>query len=247
MALQFNDSTNLGGIKQDMYFLLGSNSGTAPDDYSANDQKRNINLWYRKAYTEVLKTISGWRIQDNIATTNLVSGTRSYQFSAGGGLNVSVANLIKIDRVEISYDSGATYYKAYPIQQADIPEGLANSSIDSKAGLADTSTPRYVLRDDYIDIYPSPTANSTNGIKIYYTKDVTDLSSDADRPNLPSIFDRYLSLGAAYDYAMSRGLPIASTLRQEVEIFAKELRDFMKERNDDQKFVMTSGSNSLTD
>jgi len=239
--MQYSDTSALQGLKQDMYFLLGSDNGTAPDDYSDNDQKRNLNNWYRKAIALWLDATTDWLVSDTSASVNLVAGTRSYQLSAGAGLNISPQNLLKITRVEVSYD-GSQYYKATPVAQADIGAALADGDIDTEAGLNDTAQPFYVLRDDYIDIYPKPSANATNGLKVYYQTDITDLTNTTDYPKLPSLFTRYISLGGAYDYAMSRGLPNAGALRQEIEVYAGDIRSFIKERNTDEKFKMTNGT-----
>lgn len=228
----------LSTIQADGYFLLGGSA--APDDYSSTDQLRNINNWYDVAVDMILQSMPDWAFNDNIATTNLVGGTRAYTLSAAS-LSISAVNLLQINRVEISYD-GVNYYRASPIPKADIASALADSQIDSKAGLSDTAAPRYYLGEDSITIFPSPGANVTNGLKIYYTKAVTALSSAGDVPLIPSIFFRLLSLGMAYDYAFSRGLPNADRLRMEIENYKIELKSFMSIKVPDEKIIASVGN-----
>ena len=226
-----------------MYFLLGSDNGSAPDDYSSTDQARNINIWYDVAVDMILESFQGWNFNNNIATTSLVADTRQYTLSAAS-LSVGAVDLLQVTRVEISYD-GTNYYKAKPITMAELnkaTEALADADIDANAALSSQTQPRYMLGEDTIDIYPQPSAASTNGLKIYYTKGVTALSADGDVPLIPSLFFRLLSLGGAYDYAFSRGLPIAGSLRQEVEIYKQDLKEFLAIRNSDQPIIATAGN-----
>lgn len=224
-------------IKAQMCFLLGSNSGTAPDDYSTTDQARNINEYYRRAVDIILQHNNLWEFSDTTATADLTASTNSYQLSAGAGLNIS--DLIQIKRVEISYD-GTNYYRATPININNIEQAQLDSNFESSAGLNVTTDPKYVLREDYIDIYPTPTANVTNGIKLYYTQNITDLSADGDVPLIPKLYHKYLALGGAYDYAVSRGLANVSVIKNELLEMEKQLADFMGIRNEDEPMVLTT-------
>lgn len=222
-----------------MYFLLGGSA--APDDYSSADQLRNINIWYDVAVDMILQSFEGWNFNDNVATTSLVGGTRTYTLSAAS-LSITATNLLQVTRVEVSYDNGSNYYKAIPISKNSISDAIADSQIDTKAGLTAQTQPRYYLGEDSITIFPSPSSASTNGLKVYYTKAVTALAQSTDVPLIPSIFFRLLSLGGAYDYSMSRGLPNAATLRAEIELYKNDLRAFLSIRNTDQKIYASAAN-----
>ncbi len=231
-----SESTNKTGLIEDVDFILGTTS----TEYTANDKKRNINRWYHFTIMEILKVNDEWDIRDTSATVDTVADTRSYQLSAAAGLNMS--DILEIKRVEISYD-GTAWYKAEPLEQAEFGEAL-NASQSTVDGNFAESEPYYDLRDDYIDMYPAPESAVSSGLKIWYTKTATELSANGDEPVIAEEFHRILSLGAAYDWAMSRNLAMAANLRGEIEVMLQKLRDFYSQRITDRVLTAKPAYNS---
>lgn len=224
--MQYNDTTNKQGLVQDTYFLLTNVTST---DYPANDIKRNINKAYRVAVDIALKSQDQWLFQDTVATANIVGGQGEYTFKTSGDFNIS--DVIKIDRVEVSYD-GTNWVRAVNINRNDYLNAL-NSATATVNNDFSVTTPVYSLQKESLSLFPIPASNVANGLKLYYTQDVTDLSSDTDVPVIAPQFHTYLSVSAAYDYAVTRGLSQASALRQEMELMKRDMAKFYSTRADD--------------
>ena len=140
-----------------------------------NQRYRQIAMAVRDAHEDFFQTTT---------TVNLVNGTQEYTLPT---------DHVAIRRVEVSFD-GTNWYRARPIRQGEIP--LQNQSTVLQGT---TTDPRYYLAGLKIGIAPIPTAASTNGLKIWYIQDVTDLSADGDAPSLPTVLHPLISKFAAGD------------------------------------------------
>ena len=229
----YNDTTNKQGLVQDTYFNLTNITAT---DYPANDVKRNINKAYRVAMDTIMRSMDNWDFQDTIATGNIVANQQNYTFKTSGDFNIT--DVIKIERVELSYD-GTNWVRAQRMNKNDYLEALNNGTSAVNGNFNQTS-PFYSLNDDSLDLYPIPDTNVTNGIKLYYKQDLTDLSADADVPLIAPQFHTYLSLSAAYDYAIVRGLKQAGALRQEMAAMEQKMAIFYSSRAEDGNTTMTA-------
>lgn len=223
--MQLNDTTNKIGLIQDTYFALNNITST---EYSSAEVKRNINIWYKKAVNWILESLDGWNFKDTTATASLVANQQAYTFNIANS-SFSATDVLKIERVDITYD-GTNWYKAEPLNRADYLEAINQTNINNDFS---TTTPFYDISNNAINLYPVPVANSASGLKVTYTQQITDLSADADVPVIPENFQRILSLGAAYDWAMSRGLATAGALRNEIEQLHQEIKSFYSNRQMD--------------
>jgi hypothetical protein len=64
------------------------------------------------------------------------------------------------------------------------------------------------------------------------------------QPGFPSIFHRYLSLGAAYDYAKKKLLPQTNQLRADILEMEDAMRTFMSLRSKDERLALTAKQRS---
>ena len=124
----------------------------------------------------------------NIATTNIVAGQRNYALPS---------DILKLNEVYIKSTSAGEYIKA---TQRDI----LNISEDPETYYP--YPPEFDLLNNSMYIYiPEATITAvTAGIKIYFQKDLTELSGSTDTPNLSDIFRKILSIGSAIDYCLSQ-------------------------------------------
>lgn len=105
----------------------------------------------------------------------------------------------KFVRVELGYESSSNRIKA---DQLDIGE-IGERTTDSYS-LAD---PKYTILGDMYEIRPTPTANVTDGIYLYYVENPADMSGDTDTTGLPFEYDYLLPLYAAAKGKYKLGLP----------------------------------------
>lgn len=218
--MQFSDTTNRTGIIQDCEFW----SGLGKEQISGNtdllqDFTRLINNRYDKYVMILLNSQDSWDFDDinytdyPLLTANLVANQQDYTFPAS-------LNILKIKRVEVTYD-GSKWYKAEPL---DVNELGTASDTTTIANQFFTTQPYFDPENNGLRLYPIPSANVTNGLKIWIYRNV-DAFSTADTTQVPG-FDRayhqLLSLGASLDYMIQKGQQPAANLANKLELLEKE-------------------------
>jgi len=223
--MQFSDTTNYLGLVQDANFHLGL-SKTDTTSYCIEDKTRNINEWYRKANSWIWQATGTWEYDDSnyadfpIATTTLVAAQQDYEIP-------STAQ--KIDRVEI-LDSGGNYQKLKPLDKSQVDAAM------SEFYETDGMPAYYDMVGHSIFLYPAPSAarvTTAAGLKLYFTRDI-DVFADSDttkEPGFAKPFHRILSLGAALDYALARGMTNRiTTIKRQLDELKVELQEFYGSR-----------------
>ena len=222
--MQFSDtSTNLG-LVQDVTFLTGADTNA----YPTADRTRNINRYYYKAVIQAWKSSSDWEFDDSnvadypIATTTMVASQPDYSIPT---------NALKILRVEVKDNSG-NWTIVKPIDEEQIKVAL--DEFEKTDGL-----PRFyrAIRRNVV-LYPAPATSSVTlsaGLKIYFLREVDEFAATdtTQEPGIAEPFHRILSLGAAYDFALAKGLPNQTNLKLEFEQLLKELSEFYNSRHRD--------------
>jgi len=189
---------------------------------TSNDQ---LNRNYHDLVREILTSMGEWDFGGEIATASLVADQREYTWPT---------DILKIKRVEVTYD-GTNWYKAGPIDTKEDDETLSlDADVNNRY---QTNDPKYDAFDQSFFLFPVPTVNSSNGIKIWYIKDVTDLSADADEPVIAEPFQHLIAVGAAYDFAMRKGLPIVKQLKSDMDNGIEGLRAYYNTRVPDRNIA----------
>ncbi len=175
---------NLTAIRADTrYIATGDRTNTA---YSDTDLDANINHWYNLVLSWILGANGSWQVNEDYATASIVASQREY---------ILPADILKLNKVYIKSVSTGEYVEAKHRELrnvTDYPEDYH------------PATPEYDLMDNSLFIYlPEDITAVTDGIKIYYQTNLTELSGASDTPNLPTICTRILSFGAANDYCLA--------------------------------------------
>ena len=98
----------------------------------------------------------------------------------------------------------------------------------------------YELTGQTINLYPAPDYASTNGLTWWYQGvpdyfETTDTTSESD---LIQTVDRYLSVGAALDYAVAKVLANKNDLQDQLTSIKDQLEMIANRRNGDANIVM---------
>lgn len=142
-----------------------------------------MNIAYQNVARLIWEAADTWQYDDSnatdfgIATTDLVASQQDYSLPS---------TCQRVQRVEVNGEL------AQPVDIHDLT--LATSE-------ENTGTIRYDLVGRSIFLYPTPTAASTAGLKVFFDRDVTDLDDVADVPGFATAFHRILSLGASIDFS----------------------------------------------
>ena len=198
---------NIGDISTKITNLTNQDTTS----YTNAQRLVDINIWYRNVQQRILKSQDDWDFDDlnnlvnfPIYKANLTANQQDYTLPSG---------LLQIKRLEVSFD-GTNYYKA-----DDFDIGTRNRSVATN-NLNDftTSSPYYDLQGGSLFLYPIPTANVTNGLKIWGTRAVTDftandLTAGTASPGFDSLFHDIIAYGAAFEFTLSKDLAKAKSLK----------------------------------
>lgn len=179
----YNASTS-AGLRNMTRFLTNTNTTT----YANADLDAALNRYYHQFTNEILAAMDDWDFQGEIATASMVADQQEY---------VLPTDILKIKKVMVSYD-GSNWYTAKPFDVSETDSALATQTDINNA--FSTSEPYVDFHEASIFLYPVPTANSTNGIKIYYEKEATELTAVTDEPVIAEAYHRGLAYGASKDF-----------------------------------------------
>jgi hypothetical protein len=215
----FSDPTNKQGIVEEIDFLVNTDG----DSYSVDHKTRNINRWYDKAIGWVMEaTNPSFEFDDSkfttlpVFTTNLVSGQAQYAMDS---------TWFDVFRVDVE-DSSGYWRQLVRTDQTVITGGY--DQYQTASGLPQ----EFDIIANVIELHPAPNYSSTGGMKVWANRkgNYFATSDTTQEPGFAPQFHRILSLGAAYDYALSRQLAQANALRQEIEQMHKEIDEWYGER-----------------
>lgn len=175
--------TNLRALAR--YYATGDSTAT---NFNDADTLVALNGRYQDAFLTATSADGDFEFNgDGSQSISITSGTRSYSLAT---------DLFKVSRVEIKYDGSSTDYE-------DAKQITGNSMEEGKDSYT-ASPPEFDLMAKKIEIFVSDqTVNIkavTNGIKVYYQKELTELSAGSDAIIFPDVFSRYIAIGAAIDF-----------------------------------------------
>lgn len=182
-------------ILQETQFLLGLENDTGFLIYTKEQITRHSNLALNDFTNLVLKTDGRWQWDDRnhddlpTALTDIVSGQSQYTLDA---------THLLIQRLELKQSDG-TWVPLINIDESDIPYAIAELE-------KQTGTPVYYdVQGESIMLYPKPTADVEEGLRIYYQRPASYfLANDTTKePGFAKIFHGYIPLWNAYRYSMS--------------------------------------------
>ena len=221
-------SSSLTGITEkpslieDIDFLVGTTS----DDYPNADKLRNINQHYYEVVTKILSAQSNWEWDDTnfstfpVGTTTLVDSQEDYTLPSG---------IVKLLRVEV-LDSSGNYVKLKQVDDQEIPNAM--TEFQGTAGM-----PLYYQEiGPSVKLFPAPASGSVTlaaGLKVYFQRNPTIFTNAdaASSPGFDAQFHRILSLGAALDWAIKKGLPSVKALAEKKADLESRLMEHYAKRN----------------
>jgi len=229
----FNDTTNEQGIVQETRWLVGANATS----YPINDLTRNVNRWFDKAVALIFKSSGRWQWDDAnqttfpYATTDLVSGQQDY--------TMPVSHL-RIERVEVKNEDGS-WQRLQPFDKRDVQGSI--EGFETTDGL-----PRYYdVVGTSIFVYPKANFAQDDSLKVWFQRGGSYFENDDTTKvaGFAEIFHRYLSLGAAYDYALKNSVANRNQLREEISAMEEEIKDFYALRQPDEHIRLQAKNSGL--
>lgn len=216
-------------------------TNTTSTEYSDTNLNASLTSGAHFLMSEVFDAMDDWDIKGEIATTNLVDGQNEYVFPS---------DIAKIKRIEVSYD-GTNWYK---VKFFDVNEKQSALTGKEDSDYA-KQEPYAEIFDNSIFLYPTPDANATAGLKIWYSKesvgtndageDISSFSTSTDKPILRPAFQKGLVFIASIDYfTQFKDWESVTIMEQKLEKIIARMRTFYGNRISDRK-VVVQGNSSL--
>jgi len=179
---------NLTNLRAKSRYLLGELSST---QYSDTNLDRALNDYLHKAIALALRSSGEWEINGEVATANIVVNQQEYTLPT---------DLIALKRVEINFTGDEN---AWEVMQ---PLDMRNQQTAISNETTSTDSPLVRIFDDSLFLVDKPDTAVTAGLKVFYSKEETELSDTDDEPSLEESTQMYLVYGACLDYAISKGM-----------------------------------------
>lgn len=162
--------------------------------------KAFLNIGYAISRNALLSMSEDYGVR--LSRTNLVAGQYYYSIPA---------SCRKLRRVEVSFD-GTNFYRVQRINR---------NAIEFPGRSWSESAPCYSVIGNNMEMFPTPTTDVTNGLRLWYVEDNGDLSSDDSEVKLPNA---YTHLPIMYASAMAKKkLGLDNEAVQELGIFNAQL------------------------
>jgi len=170
-------------IRQKIRYLLGEIS---TDNYSDTNIDRAINDYYSRAVSAALQNSGSWEVQGEVSTADLVADQKEY---------VVPADLLNLKRIEADFYDDEEWTVLSVKDMRNIYYPLSDDDVSASSS--------YVrVFDNSLFLENPAESNVTGGLKIYYSKEITDLSGDSDATILPDHCNNYIIHGACLDYCI---------------------------------------------
>lgn len=238
--MQFSDTTTRNGLIQDCEFWTAiGDAAISGTTATLQHFTRLINARYHQVVTMILRAQDEWDFDDAVKTdypiytTSLVADQADYTFPTS-------LKILKIKRVEVTYDGGTNWYKAEPL---DINEYTKNTTAATISQNFVKTSPFYDIQYNSLFLYPVPTAASTNGLKIWISREITEFATSATtaEPGFDEPFHRMLSIGASLDYAVAKGLSNKNDLAALWADYEARLNEYYGSKQKDREYILKPG------
>jgi hypothetical protein len=182
-------------IDQARYLTRTANGDGMADDA---DALRTLADYYRRMTSKLVSLDEDKFGVKSTTDLNTVANQESYQLPS---------DCLKTKRIEITYD-GSNWYKVTVEDSGEQPDlALTTDRINNYYVQND---PKADIFGDYIYLRPIPTAAVTGGLRLWYIKQPSDLSTLSSTVSIPSIFHGYLAYGVASEIAARKLDMVAS-------------------------------------
>jgi hypothetical protein len=238
--MQFYNNTN---VELSLYHDTLSLLGLLPTDTTSlpiAEFTRNANEAL-KLTNQVIWDASGeWEFDDSnyttlpTATTTLVASQRDYQIPS---------YTQKIDRLEV-LDVSGDWTVVTPFDK-----GMEKDSLEEL--YSTTGLPEYYdIVGNSLNLYPSPDATTctlTSGLRLYFSRNVDEfvVTDTTKEPGFVKDFHRMISLNAALNWAMPKGLSVISSLQNQITNMKENIKNFYGSRDRDLKVRIIPPSRSF--
>lgn len=237
--MQFNSTDKSISLYADALNLLGL-SDTDSTSYPIAEFTRNANQALRETNQDIWQATGEWELDDSNYTT-MPSAKRDMTASISNYLIPSYAQ--KIDRLQVKDISG-DWQVVTPFDKSMTKEAL--EELYSTTGLPEY----YDLVGNSIVLYPTPDATTctlTQGLELFFSREFDDfiVTDTTKEPGFVKDFHRMISMRAALNWAMPRGLSVISSLQNQISSMKESMKIFYGSRDRDLRVKIVPPNHSF--
>lgn len=224
--MQYSDTTNENGIIQDVERKINmgstwiSSSTERLKEFTSYANEEMSRIWHK-----IWSVYAGWQYDDSNqtdlpqASTNLTAGTSKYSLPE---------EALTVKRIDVT-DSNGNVTKNIPLLTEQMESGVDSTETGSPMA--------YRLLGDTIQLYPTPESSVTNGLKVFFDRNVTDFdyTDTTKKPGFASPYHELVSLGMAIRWLKIKN-PTSNSLaifRADQVAMMEELERFYNNRFED--------------
>lgn len=214
--MQFNPG-NSTGIVDEINDICNTNNTSYPLTSKTRRVNQGLDRFYKLAY----EVDSNWHFDDDgntsipSATQDLVSGSMSYFFDSG---------ILQLKGVFVKDSSGVYHELTQNTNRKPFTVPSNNSGVPTS----------YILFGANILLDPIPNYNSSDGLKVVFTRRAVQFLSTntTEEPGIPTIFHSWLAQYAALPFLVEKQLAQKNDMAEIVRQGENDIRRFMAQRND---------------
>lgn len=203
-----------------------------------------VNQALDRAFAIIFTADGRWQFDDSnhtdypIIYMDLTAGTQDYPFTTDANSNL----ILEIDKVLVAGANNGPYREltAKDAQRDDDTSGFWD-------GNSTQGSPRYYDKTaNAIFLDPTPSANVTNGLKVYISREGSyfTTSDTTKKPGFAGIFHDYLVVKPAFEFALLNGHANAGGLQILVNEREQQMAEYYARRNQDEVKRLVSGNHS---
>lgn len=218
----YSDTTD----NQGLYQLAQNLSDTDSNFFGEKTFRAYANVALDDYVTLAIYSAGIWQFDDTektdfpIATTSIVSGQYDYE------LGDSNTEMLTIRRVEM--DDGNDNWTV--LTQVDEQDFKRRSLTEEHQ--VNALPNEYYLKGSSIFLIPTPNANVTNGLKVYYERNLTKFDGTVTQEaGIPSIHHPYIAIKASHLFAIQKDLKNETKLRDMVAMYENKIPKHYVRRN----------------
>lgn len=198
--MQFSDTSTKQGLLEDITFLLGVDTGK----YSTADRTRNINERNKLVWQMIFESYGGAKfMDDNVSNTTTGVPYADQTVTSGTGLYAQPSGALTIEGVQLKTTSASPFQPLAPLTHEEFM-ALGGDGHFSSNGIPT----HYMWQGDVLRLLPTPNFTLASALRVHFGQGMTAFvaADTTATPGFASIFHRMLSIGAALDYALARGM-----------------------------------------
>lgn len=233
----------LADVQNKVYKLTGTDSTSYPNSEMLID----LNLSLQNVVGSILDAQDESDYDDPRNTTYPI-----YTFPLSTNRDYSIAQsygILKIKDLSLTYD-GVNYYRATPIDTAEITTGNAPASATTQNATLDaqftTTNPRYDYKYGSLFIYPKATQAQVDAgaaaVVEFFRQPVeftsAELTAGTVIPGIDNTFHMMLAYGAAFEYCLGRQLPQLKGIAEKLAMYEDRLRKYYSSKQLDRKYQL---------